>query len=372
MSLRPWSFRVALLSCAALAGLLRPEHAAAAPAPLQQRQRVEVVFCVDTTGSMSLIEPTKKKIWLICNQILDGTPTPELKVGIVNFKDRGDAFITKVYDLTDDLDHVYSEFFTFRAEGGGDTPESVNQALDDAVNKIQWGKDKRTLKLIFLIGDAPPHMDYPDDVKYPVSCKKAVEKGIVINAIQAGTDADCAKYWRDISGKANGLYAQIPSAGGMADYSTPHDRRLAELNAELVRTTLVWGSAAKRDADAKKLRQAGSLTGQVAADRVGALAKMGMTAAYDLLDNICSGKVKLGSLKTEDLPAEMRKMSDKERREFLDKTSRRRRELFKEVMELDRKRAPELLKEGVRHKDSLDSNILEMLRKQAKKSRIRY
>ena len=48
--------------------------------------------------------------------------------------------------------------------GGGDFPESVNQALNEAVTRINWSKDKKTLKMIFLVGDAPPHMDYKDDV----------------------------------------------------------------------------------------------------------------------------------------------------------------------------------------------------------------
>src|SRR6516225_4843860 len=85
--------------------------------------------------------------------------------GLVAFRDKGDVYITKVFDLSDDLDAIHGHLKTFRAEGGGDAPESVNQALDDSVNKIKWSTDKKTLRIIFLVGDAPPHMDYPDDVK---------------------------------------------------------------------------------------------------------------------------------------------------------------------------------------------------------------
>ena len=66
---------------------------------------MEVVFCLDTTGSMGgLIEGAKEKIWSICNQIAGGKPTPDLKVGLVAYRDKGDDYVTKVYDLTDDLD----------------------------------------------------------------------------------------------------------------------------------------------------------------------------------------------------------------------------------------------------------------------------
>src|SRR5947199_1939189 len=107
--------------------------ASARPAPAQEARQgegkadkqptVEVVFCLDTTGSMGgLIDAAKKKVWSICNQIAAGKPTPRLRVGLVAFRDRGDAYVTKVFDLTDDLDSVYANLMGFKAEGGGDFP----------------------------------------------------------------------------------------------------------------------------------------------------------------------------------------------------------------------------------------------------------
>src|SRR5829696_3853259 len=97
-----------LLIC--LSALLLVGAVAAAPAPVVvKKPRVEVVFCLDTTGSMSgLIEGAKAKIWAICNQIAAGTPTPDLKVGLVAYRDRGDDYVTKVHDLSDDLDAVHA------------------------------------------------------------------------------------------------------------------------------------------------------------------------------------------------------------------------------------------------------------------------
>ena len=62
---------------------------AADPAPLKKKApQIEVVFCLDTTGSMGgLIEAAKQKIWSISNQIANGKPTPELKIGLVAFRD---------------------------------------------------------------------------------------------------------------------------------------------------------------------------------------------------------------------------------------------------------------------------------------------
>ena len=213
-SLRWWLAAAPLVALGSLMAVSSP--AGAEDAKKKSKPQVEVVFCLDTTGSMGgLIDGAKQKIWSISNQIASGKPTPQLKVGLVAYRDKGDAYVTKVFDLTDDLDAVHANLKTFQAQGGGDGPESVNQALDDAVNKIKWSTDNKTLRIIFLVGDAPPHMDYADDVKYPVTCKKACEKGIIINTIQCGGDAECTRIWKDICVKAEGSYAQIAQTGGV-------------------------------------------------------------------------------------------------------------------------------------------------------------
>jgi hypothetical protein len=48
-------------------------------------------------------------------------------------------------------------------------------------------------------------MDYPDDVKYPETCKKAVLKDIVINTVQCGSSESCRKQWQEICKLAEGI-----------------------------------------------------------------------------------------------------------------------------------------------------------------------
>jgi hypothetical protein len=370
---------VLLLAGLVLAAWSQPISGVAPPNPGKgPRPQVEVVFCLDTTGSMTgLIEGAKQKIWAICNQIAGGKPTPDLKVGLVAYRDRGDEYITRVFDLSGDLDTINAELKKFRADGGGDFPESVNQALHDAVHKIKWSTDKKTMRIIFLVGDAPPHMDYPDDVKYPESCKKAVEKGIIINTIQCGNEAECTRYWKDIAVKSEGSYAAIPQDGGVVAVATPFDAKLAELNGELTRTALVYGKGDKRDYRKAALGSI-RLSTPEAAERGGFAGKTGKVAEGDLLDDLKSGKVAWGKLPDAELPDELTKLkTDKERKEYLEKLEKRRAEISKELVELDRKRtdyiARELEKKGKgKEKDSFDAQAFEMLRKQAKKYDIAY
>jgi Mg-chelatase subunit ChlD len=354
----------------------------AKPEAKKAKPKIEVVFCLDTTGSMSgLIQGAKDKIWAISNQIAGGKPTPDLKIGLVAYRDRGrEEYVTKIVELTDDLDAIHGKLREFKADGGGDAPESVNQALDDAVNKIKWSTDKKTLRIIFLVGDAPPHVDYADDVKYPVTCKKACEKGIIINTIQCGGDGECQKHWKEICKLAEGSYAQIAQSGGVVAVATPYDKELAEINAKLTRTTLVYGRREAKKAANEKLDGARALPAPAAADRAAFAARTHRVAAFDLLDDVKSGKVKLENIKKEELPAEMRKMDLKQQKEYLDKLDKERAELRKKALELDKKRAEHIKKElekrakkdGKDAKDSFDNQVLETLRTQAKKYNIDY
>ena len=85
-----------------------------------QISRLEMVFVLDTTGSMSgLIDGAKQKIWGIVNGVMRESH-PSVRIGLVAYRDRGDEYLTQVLPLTDDLDKVYTTLMDYRADGGGD------------------------------------------------------------------------------------------------------------------------------------------------------------------------------------------------------------------------------------------------------------
>ncbi|HET6899645.1 MAG TPA: vWA domain-containing protein, partial [Vicinamibacteria bacterium] len=95
--------------------------------------RVEVAFVLDTTGSMGgLIDGAKRRIWSIARRIGEGRPRPDLRIALVAYRDIGDAYVTRTYDFTGDMDEVFAHLSEFRAEGGGDGPEHVSAARHDA------------------------------------------------------------------------------------------------------------------------------------------------------------------------------------------------------------------------------------------------
>src|SRR5947207_11098273 len=85
--------------------------------------RVEVCFVLDTTGSMGgLIDGAKRKIWSIANSIVAAEKGAHVRFSLVPYRDRGDEYITKVFNLSDDLDDVFSKLQSFQAAGGCDGP----------------------------------------------------------------------------------------------------------------------------------------------------------------------------------------------------------------------------------------------------------
>ena len=54
--------------------------------------------------------------------------------------------------------HLAPVSYTHLAGGGGDTPEHVAKALHEAVYRSNWSASKNSLKLVYLVGDAPPHL----------------------------------------------------------------------------------------------------------------------------------------------------------------------------------------------------------------------
>ena len=329
-----------------IAGFALPLAAAEnAPAP-DQALDAEIVFVLDTTGSMSgLIEGAKQKIWSIAGGVIQRAGG-RVRIGLVPYRDRGDVYITRVFPLTDNLDQVYADLQGFRAEGGGDTPESVNQALYEAVTRIQWSDSPRVMRTIFLVGDCPPHMDYEDDVKYPASCAMAARKNIVINTVQCGGDASTEPHWRKIARLTNGGYTRIGQSGDMKMVETPFDREIQRINIEISRTILPYGAAPVQSGMWTRVRANVAAAPAVAAERNAVKAKS--FASSDLAapvggPDLTAEPEKLAELKAEELPEELQALNPAERKARLEQAVEQRKELNARLVELNARRAAYLL-----------------------------
>jgi len=349
-----------------------------------QSHRIEVVFVLDTTSSMSgLIQAAKEKIWSMATTMAGAQENPDIKMGLVAFRDRGDAYITRVFDLSEDLDSMYASLMDFRAQGGGDGPESVNQALYDAIHKVSWSNDSNVYRVVFLVGDAPPHMDYHNEVKYPVTLAAAAKKGIVVNAIQSGQHQYTRPAWQEIASLGHGEYFQVEDSGNAVAVATPFDEKLSRLAAELEDTRLYFGDAETKVAQKAKLDANARLRKELSAEALArrdtfnatASGKANLLGESELVDAITSGRVELDSIEEENLPASLQAMAPTEQMEVITEQAQRRDQLQQEIRKLSASRS-NFIKEKVAAEggadDSLDEKIYGAVKEQAAAAGLTY
>ena len=243
--------------------------------PAWSKPVIEVVFVLDTTGSMGpLIEGAKRKIWSIATTLIDCSPDAEIRMGLVAYRDIGDDYVTKTFNLTTDIQGLYADLLEVRARGGGDWPESVNEALHIGVTKMNWSRGRDSTRIIFLVGDAPPHMDYAQDMKYPDVMRLARARAITINTVQAGSARDTERYWREIAQMGRGEYMAIPQDGGkIVVIETPYDREIIELQGRINRTVVPYGSQTQQRGVRDRLHAGTAAPAPVASDMAGYMAK---------------------------------------------------------------------------------------------------
>jgi Mg-chelatase subunit ChlD len=318
--------------------------AALAATQARDVDRVEVVFVLDTTGSMGdLIDGAKRKIWSIANTIVEQNPDADVAMGLIGFRDRGDQYVVKTHAMTEDLQSLYGRLTKFEADGGDDTPESVNEALDTAISDINWSKGERIRRIVFLVGDAPPHMDYPDDRKYPEVLKEAKQRGIIVNAVQAGGDQETEGVWKDIAQRGQGRYMAIPQDGGaVVVVVTPYDDDIRHMQDELDLSVVPFGGAAQRDDVMRKMseRKAAAPSTQVENSKYYSTRskKEVVTGGGDLVADVRNGAVKLDDVKDSDLPGELQGLSADKRKAWLDEKLLARTGLEKKMQDLMAKR----------------------------------
>ena len=348
---------------------------------------MEMVFVLDTTGSMGgLLSGAKQRIWGIVNEVMQTSSLSSVKVGLVAYRDRGDQYITQVLPLTEDLDKVYSTLMDYEAAGGGDEAENVRRALADGVVKAGWSQSSaKHAQILFLVGDAPPH-NYADEPDTLTTADLAVKQGIIVNTIQCGTSPTTKQMWEAIARRGQGQYFLIPQDGGVEIISTPYDEQLSQLGTRLGGTYLAYGGGAgaegesyrglrKEMADSTEAAIATRSAPSAAAERSVNKALNAKAYIGDLLQDIENGSTKLESIKADDLPSELKKLSAEERTKEIEKRLAERREIRKHILSLSKERteyiAAEQKKRNGRGQNGFDVTVSAALREQLAKKGLR-
>lgn len=354
---------------------------AAAAFAAERKPVVQLALLLDTSNSMDgLIAQAKSQLWRIVNEFAvaeHNGQRAELQVALMEYGNDNlpakEGHIRLVVPLTTDLDLVSQELFALKTRGG---QEYCGWVIKDAVERLVWSKAPADLKGVFIAGNEPFTQG---QTGYRESCKAAVQAGITVNTIHCGSEADgIGGRWRDGAVLGEGQFMNIDHNKAIRHIPAPQDPLIAELDAKLNATYVPYGALGEQgrarqvqqDANARSLSQ-GVYSGRANFKITGNY----RNAAWDLVDAVEEGKVKVEDLKEEALPETLRTMTIEGRKGYVQQQATARKELKAQVGKLYAERekfvAAEQAKLAAGGAKTLDDAVLGAVRDQAARKQFR-
>jgi len=336
--------------------------------------KVEMAILLDTSNSMDgLIDQAKSQLWQIVNELALSKRNGEsidLYLSLYEYGKSsipsGEGYIRMIVPLSQDLDKISEELFALKTNGGD---EYCGQVIQAAVNGMDWSRNNKDLKLIFIAGNEPFSQG---QVNYKDACEKAIENGIIVNTIfcgdfQEGVDTS----WKDGADLADGKYMNIDHNMQLVQINAPQDEELFALTNALNDTYIAYGAKG----ESYKMRQAEQdanargLGGGVLAARTKAKSSSQYrNTQWDLVDAEEEGEISIDELKEEELPEEMKKMSKDERKVYIKEKAEERKNIQEKINQLSAERDKHIANERSKlNENSLDAVIIEAIREQAVK-----
>lgn len=173
---------------------------------------LEIMFVIDATGSMGdEMNYIKSEIDDVISKVKENNPTANILLAMMVYRDEGDEYVTKYSDFTTDIASQQSWLDKQKASGGGDFPEAVQTALEEAINK-QWSS--KATKLLFHVADAPSHDK--DVQSWNNSALLVARKGIkIISVASSGIDLKTEYFFRSQSLLTSGQYVYLTNDSGI-------------------------------------------------------------------------------------------------------------------------------------------------------------
>ncbi|MFY1046697.1 T9SS type A sorting domain-containing protein [Chryseobacterium sp. GP-SGM7] len=239
--------------------------------PCLEKRALDLAFVVDATGSMGdEIAYLQSELLDVLKKVESNLKNTEVRYGSVFYRDKGDEYVTKKFDFSDDAGQLLNFIKQQNASGGGDFPEAVAEAMDVSVNELKWSTGNST-KIMFLILDAPPHQSAENIEKLFKYIKTAAQKGITIIPLSASDiDKQTEYLMRTFALMTNGTYTFLTNHSGIGNNHiepTVESYEVEKLNDLLLRLILQRATLTECDKNIsqnylnKKLEtEAGSLT----------------------------------------------------------------------------------------------------------------
>lgn len=182
-------------------------------------KHVDIMFMVDTTGSMSdELNYLKTELTDVIKRVnRDNQNNLDIRMSGNYYRDHGDQYLVRPFEFTDNIGTVVDQMNQQSADGGGDYEEAVVEALSNGIRDHEWRSDAEA-KLLFLVLDAPPHHNDQNITSIHHLIKEASEMGIrIIPVASSGVDKETEFLLRFMDVATNGTYVFLTDHSGIGN-----------------------------------------------------------------------------------------------------------------------------------------------------------
>lgn len=306
--------------------------------------KIQVAILLDTSNSMDgLIEQAKSRLWNIVNTLTTlkyQGKTPDIEIGLYEYGNDGlspqSNYIRQVAPLTTDLDLISEKLFSLRTNGGS---EYCGAVIQDATKQLSWEKDNSNMKLIYIAGNEPFNQG---SINYKEAISDALRNDIYVNTIFCGDAMEGVNsFWKDGADSGKGKYFNIDSNLSVQYIVTPYDVRISKCNTRINTTYISYGSKGyekKMNQEAQDQNAQGVSSANYAERAVSKSKAAYKNESWDLVDKLKDDKEAISKIKKEELPKELQNKSEAEIKVIVDKKTKEREAIQKEITELAKKR----------------------------------
>ena len=198
--------------------------------------QLDLVFCLDCTGSMSSVISACQASILSLVESLTHAEGQDVRFCLIPYRDHGagEAFCTRVYPFTRDVAQMQANVNAQEACGGGDTPEAVAAAMYEALC-LDWRDG--AAKLVVVMADAGPHglgegAAFPDgdpDGKDPLVIAREMHGlGVAVYSVVSGGTERTRHFFAAVAAMTGGQSVDLRDAALLGDACHPMTPYMAQ------------------------------------------------------------------------------------------------------------------------------------------------
>ena len=190
----------------------------AAAGQAQAPTKFDLQLVVDTTGSMGdELSYIQSELRTILARLRDEHPGLDIRIGLIFYRDLGDEYVTRSFAFTANDTLVQTNLATQHADGGGDMPEAVDQALNRAIH-FDWRPD--AVHSMLWIADAPPH-DERVAASWQAAENARFRRIQIVPVAASGVDARAEYFMRAAAAATQSRYLFLTDDSGVGNPHAP-------------------------------------------------------------------------------------------------------------------------------------------------------